>query len=136
MAQFPSAAHLTSWAAVCPGNNESAGKHKSTRTRKANRWLKAALAEGAWAVSHTHDSSLSALYHRIARRRGKKRAITAVSRAILTIAYHLLRDETVYRELGYDYLDRHTADQTKRHLIRRLQAMGLAVTVEPLPHAA
>lgn len=136
MAQFPSAAHLTSWAAVCPGNNESAGKHKSTRTRKANQWLKAALAEAAWAASHTKNSYLSALYHRIARRRGKKRAITAVSRSILVIAYHLLRDHTVYRELGYNHLDRHTAEQTQRYLIRRLQALGLAVTVEPLPQAA
>jgi transposase len=136
MAQFPSATHLTSWAAVCPGNNESAGKHKSGKTAKGNRWLKAALAEGAWAISHTHDSSLAALYHRIARRRGKKRAITAVSRAILQIAYHLLREQTVYRELGYNYLDRHTAEQTQRYLIRRLQALGLAVTVEPLPQAA
>jgi len=105
MKQFPSSGHLASWAGVCPGNNESAGKRKSGKTTHGNRWLKRALSQAAWAASHTKNTYLNAQYHRIARRRGKKRAVVALSHTLLTIIYHMLDQQVAYRELGQDYLD-------------------------------
>ncbi len=102
---FPTAGHLASWAGLCPGNHQSAGKRLSGRTRHGNPWLKAALVEAAWGAVHTRDSYLAALYHRLAARRGAKRAIVAVAHAILVIVYHLLRAGTAYRELGGNYFD-------------------------------
>jgi transposase len=135
MAQFPSDRHCAAWAGLCPGNHESAGKRKSGKTRKGSKWLRAALTEAAWAASHT-KSYLGAQYHRIARRRGKKRATVAVAHSLLVIAYHLLKDGTTYRDLGPDYFDRRDTGQLQRRLIGRLEALGLRVTVEPLPLAA
>jgi transposase len=135
MAQFPSDRHCAAWAGLCPGNHERAGKRKSGKTRKGSKWLRAALTEAAWAASHT-KSYLGAQYHRIARRRGKKRATVAVAHSILVIAYHVLKDGTTYRDLGLDYFDRRDTGQLRRRLIGRLEALGLRVTVEPLPQAA
>ena len=135
MGQFPSDGQCAAWAGLCPGNHESAGKRKSGKTRKGNKWLRATLTEAAWAASHTR-SYLGAQYHRIARRRGKKRATVAVAHSILVIAYHLLKDGTTYQELGHDYFDRRDAGQLQRRLIGRLEALGLRVIVEPLPQAA
>lgn len=135
MAQFPSDRHCASWAGLCPGNHESAGKRKTGKTRTGSKWLRTALTEAAWAASHT-KSYLGAQYHRIARRRGKKRATGAVSHSLLVIAYHLLKDGTTYHDLGHDYFDRRDTRQLQHRLIGRLEALGLRVTVEPLPLAA
>ena len=106
MAQFPSAKHISSWAAVCPGNNESAGKRKSGKTAKGNRWLRGALGEAAWAASHTKDTYLGAQFRRIRARRGTKRAVVAVSHTLLIAIYHMLRTNTAYKDLGSDHFDR------------------------------
>ncbi|HXI21986.1 MAG TPA: IS110 family transposase, partial [Gemmatimonadales bacterium] len=135
MAPFPSARHCASWAGLCPGNHESAGKRKSGRTGHGSPWLRAALTEAAWGASQTR-SYLGAQYHALARRRGKKRATTAVAHSILVIAYHLLKDGTTYHDLGVDYFDLRNATRLQHQLITRLQALGLRVTVEPLPQAA
>ncbi len=135
MAQFPSDRHCAAWAGLCPGNHESAGKRKSGKTRKGSKWLRTALTETAWAASHT-KSYLAAQYHRIARRRGKKRAAVAVAHNLLVIAYHLLKGGTTFQDLGPDYFDRRDTRQLQRRLIGRLEALGLRVSVEPLPLVA
>lgn len=135
MAQFPSDHHCASWAGLCPGNNESAGKHHSGKTRKGSPWLRAALIEAAWAASRT-KSYLGAQYHRLARRRGKKKALVAVAHSILIIAYHILKDGTTYQDLGHGYFDTRDTARLQRRLIARLEALGLRVTVEPIPQAA
>jgi len=106
MTRFPSAKHLASWAGVCPGNRESAGKRKSGKPREGNRWLKAVLGEVAWVVSRTQDNYLVAQYRRMARRKGRLKAIGATMHAVLVIVYHVLRDGQPYRELGADYFDK------------------------------
>jgi transposase len=133
---FPSAKHLASWAGMCPGNHESAGKRKRGKTTKGSRYLRAMLVQAAWAASHQKDTYLAAQYHRLVRRMGKKKALVAVGHTILVIAYHLLRDRVGYQELGADYFDRRHKDQHRQRLIRQLQALGLKVTVEELEQAA
>ena len=135
MSVFPSDRHCASWAGMCPGNNESAGKRKSGKTRKGSKWLRAALVEAAWATSRT-QTYLGAQYHRLARRRGKKKAIVAVAHSILIIAYHLLKEGTTYRDLGHDYFDQRDTARLQQRLIARLESLGLRVTVEPVPQAA
>ena len=135
MAVFPSDGHSASWVGLCPGNNESAGKRKTGTTRKGNKWLRSALVAAAWAATHTR-TYLGAQYHRLARRRGKKKAIVAVAHSLLVIAYHILKEGTVYRELGHDYFDKRDTVRLQRRLITRLESLGLRVTVEPLPQAA
>ena len=132
MNQFPSHRHLASWAGLCPGNNESAGKHKSGKTRKGDRWLKRSLIEASWAASRANETYLSALYHRVARRRGKKKAAVAVSHAILVMAYHMIKNHIPYQELGADYFDFLNASHVKNHFIHRLERLGFKVTLEPL----
>lgn len=132
MSQFPSHRHLASWAGLCPGNNESAGKHKSGKTRKGDRWLKRSLIEAAWAVSHTKATYLNTLYHRVARRRGKKKAAVAVSHAILVMAYHMLKNHIPYQELGADYFDLLNANHVKNHFVHRLECLGFKVSLEPI----
>jgi transposase len=131
MEQFPSAQHLASWAGICPGNNESAGKRYSGTTRKGNPWLRRILCQAAWAASHTKDTYLSAQYRRLAFRRGKKRALIALSHTILVIAYHVIARGEDYRELGGDYFDRTSHESLKRQLVRRLERLGQKVTLEP-----
>jgi transposase len=104
MTVFPSDRHCASWAALCPGHDESAGKRRSGKTRRGSPWLRAALIEAAWATSHTRGY-LGAQYRRLARRRGRKKALVAVAHSILVIAYHVLKDGTTYRDLGQDYFD-------------------------------
>jgi transposase len=125
--QFPDAHHAASWTAMCPGNNESAGKRRSAKTRKGDSWLRAALCEAAWAASRTKGTYLSALFRRVAARRGKKRAIIAVGHAILIITYRLLKNHEPYRELGENYFDNINPEKTASRLIRRLQRMGYEV---------
>ena len=131
MDQFPSAAHLASWAGMCPGNYESAGKRKGGKTPKGNRWLKRMLVQAAWAASRSKDTYLSAYYRRLAARRGRKRALVALGHTLLGIMYHLLRDGTTYTDLGGDYFERRDRDRLTRRLLRRLEGLGLKVTVEP-----
>ncbi len=129
--QFPSAAHLASWAGLCPGNNESGGKRKSGKTRKGNAWLRRALCEAAWGASHTKNTYLAAQFRRLAARRGVKRATVAVAHTILIIAYQLLNNRCAYQELGGDYFDRLRGDGLKRYYVKRLQQLGLSVKIEP-----
>jgi transposase len=130
MSYFPSDHHLASWAAVCPGNNESAGKHRSGRTRRGNRWLRTALVEAAWAATRT-DSALAARYRRVMRHRGHKKAVVAVAHAMLRVVYHLLAEGTTYREPGADYYDRRHAQRVRRRAIQLLERQGYRVILEP-----
>ena len=130
MDQFPSAAHLCSWAGLAPGNNESAGKRKSGKTRKGNQKLRSALVEAARAAARTKETYLSSQYHRIAGRRGSNRAAIAVAHSILTIIYHLLRRKDVYQELGANHYDERRKYAVIKQSIRKLEALGLTVTVE------
>ena len=136
MQQFPLAAHLASWTGMCPGNNESAGKRRSGKTTKGNRWLRATLVQVAWAASHTKDTYLSAQYRRLATRRGKKRALVALGHTILVIIHTMLRTGTTYRELGGDYFDRLDQTGLTRSLVRRLERLGHKVTLAPQETAA
>ena len=129
--RFPTAKHLASWAGLCPGNHESAGKRLGGRTRKGNRALRRVLVQAAHAAARARRSYLGALYRRLAARRGKQRAAVAVAHAILTIAYHLLTRATPYADLGPDFLDRRDADQLQRRLVARLERLGLDVTITP-----
>ena len=131
MSAFPTAAHLASWAALCPGNNESAGKHKSGKTRKGNRWLRTALIEAAAGASRAKDSALQARFRRVLRHRGPKKAVVALAHTLLRIAYHVLANGTVYRELGGDYHDRQHHQRVTRRAIQLLQRQGYRVTLEP-----
>jgi transposase len=135
MEQFPSADHLASWAGMCPGNNESAGKRRSGRVTKGNRWLKRILVQAAWAASHTKGTYLAAQYRRLAKRRGCKRALVAVGHTLLVIIYHVLERGTTYAELGADFLERLEPARLTRQLVKRLEALGHKVTLEPRPAA-
>jgi transposase len=135
MEQFPSADHLASWAGMCPGNNESAGKRRSGRITKGNRWLKRILVQAAWATSHTKGTYLAAQYRRLAKRRGCKRALVAVGHTLLVIIYHVLKRGTTYQELGADFLERLEPARLTRQLVKRLEALGHKVTLEPRPAA-
>jgi transposase len=136
MGRFPTAGHLASWAGLCPGNNESAGKRKRGTTRKGCKWLRLALIEAALAATRKKGCALGARYRRILRHRGHKKAIVAVAHAILEIAYHLLTQETTYHELGAAYFDRRNAEQATRRYVRLLEHLGHRVTLEPIPIAA
>jgi transposase len=130
MNQFPDAHHLASWAGLCPGNNESAGKRKSNRTRKGNRWLRRALCQSAWAVAHSERNYLTAVFYRRAGRHGLRKAVVATAHQLLIIVYHMLRDKQPYRDLGADYFDRLNPERTKRKLIRRIERLGFDIVVQ------
>jgi transposase len=132
MKQFPDAQHLASWAGLCPGSHESAGKRKSGKIRKGSLWLRRCLCQGAWAVSTKKNNYLSALYRRLAARRGSKRATIAIAHKLLVIAYHILRDGTCYSDLGADHFDRLNPEGLRRRLAKRLEGLGFKVTLEPL----
>lgn len=132
MTRFPSDAHLASWAGVCPGNHESAGKRKSGKTTDGNPYLRGVLCEMAWTISRMKDNYLSAFYHRVARRRGKKRAILAVAHKILVIIYHMLKNNKPYEDLGADYFDQLDAARIQRRAVQRLEQLGYAVTLTAL----
>ena len=132
----PTAAQLAAWAGLGPGNYESPGKRLSGKTRQGSEWLRTALVEAAQAAAHTLDTYLAAQYRRLAGRRGAKRAVVAVADTILTTIYHLLRDQTTYRELGGHYFDERDRQATERRLVRRLEALGNRVTVDPVDPAA
>ncbi len=136
MGRFPSDAHLAAWAGVAPGNHESAGKRRSGKTRKGNQALRAALNQAAHAAAHTGNTYLSAQYHRLAVRRGKKRAIGAVAHSILVIAYHLIQRKESYRELGGDYFDKRRPEATAQRLLKRLETLGYQVSIQQTPAPA
>jgi len=131
MSRFPTHRHLASWAGMCPGNNESAGKQKSGKTRKGNRALRAILTEVAQAAARTRGTYLAAQYHRLTPRRGKKKATVAVGHSILVIAYHLLIERSQYQDLGAHYFDTRDRAALERRLVRRLESLGNRVTLEP-----
>jgi hypothetical protein len=128
MEQFPTAGHLASWAGMCPGNNESAGKRRSGKTTKGDRWLRGILVQAAWAASHTKGTYLAAKDRSLSRRKGRKRALVAVGHRILIIIYNVLKYDLSYKELGGDFLDRLEPERLTRQLVRRLEKLGHRVT--------
>jgi transposase len=136
MSRFPTAAHLASWAGLCPGNDESAGKRRSGRARKGNACLRAAPCEAAWAASHTRDSYLAAQYRRFKRRFGTRsegKAIFAVAHTMIVIVWHILStDGATYHDLGPDYFERRNdAAARQRYLVRELERLGNKVNLQP-----
>lgn len=130
MRAFPSAAHLCSWGAMCPGHNESAGKRRTGKTRKANRYLRGTLIQAALGATHTKGTALQARYQRVRRHRGHKKAVVAVGHQILEIAYFIMRDGVTYDELGADYFQRRNAERATRRHVGQLEALGYRVTIE------
>jgi transposase len=131
MSVFPDETHLSSWAGICPGNEESAGKRLRSRTTRKNRWLRRALVEAAWAAGRTKNSYLGAQYRRLAPRRGKKRALLAVGHSLLVILYHMLKYDREYQDLGADYFDRLEPERLRRYLVKRLERLGYQVSLTP-----
>lgn len=131
MSCFPSAAHLASWAGLCPGNRESAGKRLSGRVNQGNKRLKAALCEAVWVISHTKDNYLAAQYHRLARRLGKKKAIIAVAHSLIVIIYHMLRDQQPYRDLGATFFEAREKERKVKFALRQLEGLGYTVILQP-----
>jgi transposase len=136
MSRFASARHLASWAGMCPGNNESAGKRRTGRTRKGSPWLRHCLIEAAHGAAHTKSKYLSSQYHRLAARRGKKKALVAVGHSILVIAYHLLTRKQPYADLGANYFDERDRLAVTKRCLNRLQKLGYKITLEKLSMAA
>jgi transposase len=132
MSRFPTAEHLASWACMCPGNNESAGTKKSGKTRKANSTLKKTLVQCGRAAANSKDTYLSALYHRIAARRGAKRAVVAVGHSILVTIYHMIKNRTNYHDLGADFFQNRNKEALVKQNIKRLQALGYKVILEEI----
>ncbi|HLZ55440.1 MAG TPA: transposase [Ktedonosporobacter sp.] len=132
MQQFPTAGHLASWAGVCPGHKESAGKRMSGKTRKGNPWLRCLLVQAAHSVSRQKHCYLAEQYRRLAKRRGAKRAAIAVAHSILVIAYHLLRNRTLYQEKGESFFEEQERQGSEKRLIRQLSRLGYHVELQPL----
>ena len=135
MAQFPDDEAVSKWAGMCPGNHESAGKQKHGRTAKGNKWLRRALVQAAHAAARSKNTYLSARFARLARG-GKKRAAVAVGHTILVAAYHILKDEVEYQDLGGDYFEKRNEAQTTRRLVKQLERFGYEVELKRLPVAA
>ncbi len=132
MQQFPTAAHLASWAGVCPGNHESAGKRLSGKTRKGNPWLRCLLVQAAHSASHQKQCYLAEQYRRLAKRRGAKRAAIAVAHSILVMIYHLLRNQTTYQEKGETFLEEQERQGAEKRLVRQLARLGYHVELQPI----
>lgn len=136
MSVYPDDHHLSSWAGICPGNEESAGKRLRSRTTRKNRWLRGALVEAAWAAGRTKGSYLGAQYRRLSARRGKKRALLAVGHSLLVIFYHMLKSDVEYQDLGVEYFDRLDPERLRRYLVKRLEGLGYQVTLTTQDEAA
>jgi transposase len=132
MSRFPTAKHLASWAGVAPGNNESAGKRRSGKTTPGNKVLGAALNQAAHAAACTKNTYLSAQYRRLAARRGKKKAIVALEHTILVMAYHMIKRNEPYHELGGNYFDNRRPEVTAKRLVKRLEQLGFSVALQQL----
>jgi transposase len=132
MTRFPTDQHLLSWSNICPRNDESAGRHRSTRMRKGSPWLKTLLIQCAWAAKRKKGSYLQAQFLRLQSRRGPQKAICAVAASILTSAYHMLKDGTLYEDLGADHFNRRSKTTQTKRLVRRLEHLGYAVEIKPL----
>lgn len=130
MSRFPTAGHFVSWAGLCPRNDESAGKRRSTRLRKGAPWLKTALVQCAWAAVRTTNSYLRAFFHRLRSRSGAKKAIVATAASMLTAIFHMLRDGTDYQDPGHDHFDQRTKEHHARRLVARLQNLGFDVQIQ------
>jgi len=135
MSVFPTAGQAASWAGLCPGNSESAGKRLSGRTRKGDRYLRRTLVQSAWAVIRKKDCFLTALFYRLAQRRGMKKAAVAVAHRILILAYYVIRDGVEYHEVGGDYFDRQNPQRTVERLVRRMERIGYQVQIVASPSA-
>src|SRR5580704_5585234 len=131
MSVFPDADHCASWAGLVPGENESAGKHKSTRCRKGNKSLRRVLTQAAWAASHCKTGYLRAFFNRVKARRGWAKAIVALAHKILIIVFNMISKTTPYQELGGDYFDGLNPTRTAKRLIQRLEAIGYKVELSP-----
>jgi transposase len=131
MTRFASSRHLASWAGLCPGNNQSAGKQRSGKSHRGNRWIKGVMTEIAWAASRTKHSYAASFYRRLTPHRGKKRALVALANSLLQAAWHMLAERRTYREPGADYFDRLYRERLTVNLIRRLQKLGHTVTLQP-----
>ena len=131
MKQFPTAGALASWAAICPGNRESAGKQTSGKIGKGNPWLKRTLCEAAWAAARTKNSYFGALYRRLVRNKGKNRALIAVAHSLLVTVYSFTVAGQPYRDLGKDYFEQQNKDRLEKSLVRRLEKLGHRVILEP-----
>lgn len=129
--QFPDAQHLASWAGLCPGNHESGGKRKSGKTRKGNIWLRRALIEAAHGAARSKQKYFAGLYHRLAGRRGKKRALVAVAHSLLVTGYHMLTRQQDYQDLGPNYFDERNKEAVKRRAVKRLENLGFQVELKP-----
>jgi hypothetical protein len=136
MSRFKSAKHLASWAGMCPGNHESAGKRMSGKTNKGSPWLRKLLIQAAHAAAHTKDTYLSAQYGRLAARRGKKKAAVAVGHSLLVIIFHVLQEQKPYQELGGNFFDQQERQRLEKRLVQRLEKLGYEVSLEPVAHAA
>jgi transposase len=136
MSRFPTAGHLVAWAGLCPGQNESAGKRKSSRLRKGAPWLKTMLVQCAWAAKRTKDSYYRAQFFRLQNRRGPQKAICAVAASILTAIYHILKHGTEHQDLGAAYFDRRPVEVKARRLVARLKKLGFVVQLQPIPEVA
>jgi transposase len=130
---FPSDAHLASWAGIAPGNNESAGKKRSGKTTKGSRWLRQALVQAAWAASHKKNSYFQAHARNLMHRRGRKRGLVAVAHSLLTVIYHMLKECTLYSDLGPQFLDKLRSQQLIRFHLSKLRHLGLEVAITPAP---
>ncbi len=133
MDRFPTAQHLASWAGMCPGNNESAGKHRSGRTRKGDPWLQSALVEAGWSASRTKNTSMQARFWRLSKRRGTEKATYAIGHHLLIVIWWMLHDHVPYSEMGDDYQTRRVdPERRQRQLVHQLEQLGLRVTVAPV----
>jgi transposase len=132
MTRFPTAGHLASWAGLCPGNHESAGKRSSGRTTKGNAYLRTRMVQAAWAATRTRNTYLAAQYRRLVKRMGAKKALVAVAHTMLIMVYHILKRREPFRELGGDYFERRSIDDQRKSLVRKLESLGFSVTIAPL----
>jgi transposase len=136
VSRFPTASHLASWAGLCPGNDESAGKHRSGKIRKGSPWLRTTLVEAAHGAARTRNTYLEAQYRRLAARRGKKKALVAIAHSLLVIVYHALTNKEPYLDLGSNYFDQRDRLRVEKRLSRRLERLGYKVTLEPMESTA